>query len=269
MPRFCANISMLFTESEFAARFGAAARAGFRGVEFHFPYAFDKALLAERAREAGVEVVLFDLPPGDLGKGERGIACLPSRMSEFRDGVGQAIAYARELGCKRLNMLSGIVPGSGKGERQIAPEILRKTFITNLRHAAGELAREGITLTLEPISTRAIPGIYLRHTQQALALMDEAGASNVRLQYDVFHMQVMEGDLTRTLEANMARIAHLQMADVPDRHEPGTGEINYPHLFALVDRLGYAGWIGAEYVPTGRTEDSLAWLQPGSTNPLS
>lgn len=262
MPRFCANISMLFTESAFPDRFDAAARAGFKGVEFHYPYAYDAALLAERAQQAGVEVVLFNLPPGDVDKGDRGMACLPARVSEFRDGVGQAIAYARALGCKRLNMLSGVVPEPSKGGRRLASERLRETYISNLRFAAGELGRAGIMLHLEPINTRAMPGMYLRHSSQAIALMDEAGVDNARLQYDLFHMQIMEGDLAHTIGSLLPRIGHMQIADVPGRHEPGTGELNFPFLFAHIDSLGYRGWIGAEYKPSGRTADSFAWLAP-------
>jgi len=256
MPNFCANLSFLFSDVAFLERFDRAKRAGFRAVEFHFPYAFDKEALAERAREAGVEVVLFNLPAGDWEKGERGIACIPARVSEFRDGVGRAIEYARALGCKRVNCLSGIVPP------RMTEATLRETFVSNLRFAAGEMGREGITLMTEPVNTRSVPGNYLRNSGQALALMDEARAANLRLQYDLFHMQIMEGDLAKTIEANIARIGHMQIADVPERHEPGSGEINYPFLFDWIDRLGYTGWIGCEYAPAGRTENGLGWLRP-------
>ena len=262
MPRFCANISMLFTETDFPDRFDAAARAGFKGVEFHYPYGFDAAMLAERAQRAGVEVVLFNLPPGNVEKGDRGLACLPSRMSEFRDSVSQAITYARTLGCRRLNMLSGVAPEPAKSARHLAPAQLRETYISNLRFAAGELGRAGIMLHIEPINTRAVPGMYLRYSSQALALMDEAAVDNAWLQYDLFHMQIMEGDLAHTIQSLLPRIGHMQVADVPKRHEPGTGEINYPFLFSHIDSLGYQGWIGAEYNPSGRTEDSFAWLAP-------
>lgn len=259
MPRFCANISMLFTESDFQDRFDAAARAGFKGVEFHYPYAFDAAMLAERAQRAGVEVVLFNLPPGDVDKGDRGLACLPSRMSEFRDSVGQAIAYAKVLGCRRLNMLSGVVPEPARNAKRLAPEQLRETYISNLRFAAGELGRAGIRLHIEPINTRAIPGMYLRYSSQALALMDEAAVDNVWLQYDLFHMQIMEGDLARTIERLLPRIGHIQIADVPDRHEPGSGELNFHFLLAQIDRFGYEGAIGCEYNPAADTRTGLAW----------
>lgn len=256
MPRFCANLSYLFGEVGFADRFERAAGAGFRAVEFHFPYAWDKDELAERARLAGVEVVMFNLPPGDWDKGERGIACMPSRVSEFRDGVGRAIEYARALGCTRVNCLAGIAPA------RIAAEALRETLVSNLHYAAGELGREGITLLVEAVNTRAMPGFYLRNSAQALALIDEAHSANLKLQYDVYHMQIMEGDLARTIESNIGRIGHFQIADAPDRHEPGTGEINFPFLFERIDRAGYKGWIGCEYTPVGRTEDGLGWLRP-------
>jgi hydroxypyruvate isomerase len=256
MPKFSANLSFMFGEVGFLDRFEKAASAGFRAVEFHFPYAHDKNELAERVRGAGVEVVLFNLTAGDWAKGERGIACIPSRVSEFRDGVGEAIGYAKALGCTRVNCLSGIAPA------RIAAETLRETFLSNLRFAAGEFEREAITLLIEPVNTRSTPGFYLRNSGQALALMDEAAVANLKLQYDVFHMQIMEGDLAKTIETNIARIGHIQIADVPDRHEPGTGEINYAYLFDRIDRTGYPGWIGCEYTPAGRTEAGLGWLRP-------
>jgi hydroxypyruvate isomerase len=256
MPKFSANLSYMFGEVEFLDRFDKAASAGFRAVEFHFPYACDKIELSDRLTHAGVELVLFNLPPGNWDKGDRGIACVPSRVSEFRDGVGRAIEYAKALGCTRVNCLAGIAPA------RITSEVLRETFISNLRYAAGELEREGVTLLIEPVNTRSMPGFYLRNSGQALALIDEAAVANAKLQYDVFHMQIMEGDLAKTVEANIARIGHIQIADVPERHEPGTGEINYPFLFDWIDRIGYQGWIGCEYVPAGRTEDGLGWLRP-------
>ncbi len=255
MPKFCANLTLLFNEFEFLDRFDAAARAGFKGVEIQFPYAWDAAVVAERAKAAGVEIVLFNLPAGDWAGGERGIACLPARMSEFRDGVARGIEYARTTGCKRLNIVSGVVPP------KLKEQTLRETFVSNLRFASEELARAGLSLVIEPINTRTVPGIYVRYSGQALALIDEAGAK-AQLQYDVFHMQIMEGDLAKTIEANIGRIGHMQVADAPDRHEPGTGEIGYPYLFDLVDRLGYQGWIGAEYHPAHGTLAGLGWVQP-------
>jgi len=255
MPRFCANISMLFKEVEFPERFEAAAQAGFKAVEIQFPYSWDKGRLAHIAQRAGVEVVLINIPAGDSERGDRGIGCLPSRTGEFRDAVGKAIEYARELGCKQMNCLAGVTPP----DVQVAK--LHETYVWNLRYAAVELARNGMTLLVEPINTRTIPGFYLNNSAQALALMDEVGAANLKLQYDLFHMQTMGDDFARILTANLARIGHMQVADVPGRHEPGTGEIDFPHLFDLVDRLGYQGWIGAEYAPAGKTEDGLAWVR--------
>jgi hydroxypyruvate isomerase len=255
MPRFSANISMLFKELELPERLDAAAQAGFKAVEIQFPYSWDKDRLAQIARHAGVEVVLINIPAGDPEKGDRGIACLPSRVAEFRQGVGRAIEYAKALGCQQMNCLAGVAPPD------IDDAKLRRTYVSNLRYAAGELGRHAMTLLIEPISTRTIPGFYLNKSAQALAIMNEARAANLKLQYDLFHMRIMGDDLAGTLSANLARIGHMQIADVPGRHEPGTGEIDFPPLFDLIDRLGYRGWIGAEYVPSGKTEDSLAWVR--------
>ena len=255
MPRFSANISMLFKELEFPERFEAAAQAGFKAVEVQFPYAWDKGQLARIAQHAGVEVVLINIPAGDPDKGDRGIGCLPGRVAEFREGVAKAIEYAGALGCKQMNCLAGVAPPD------VDEAKLRETYVANLRYAAGELARHGMTPLIEPINTRTIPGFYLNKSAQALAIMNDTGAANLELQYDLFHMRIMGDDLAKTIEANLGRIGHMQIADVPDRHEPGTGEIDFPPLFDLVDRLGYKGWIGAEYVPAGKTEDGLAWVR--------
>jgi len=263
MLRFSANISMLFTEVDLPGRFDAAAQAGFRAVEIQFPYAFDKDLLAERARRAGVEVVLINLSAGNFDNGDRGLGCLPGRVSEFRDAIGPGIAYAKALGVRQLNCLAGCPTG------RIDPVKLRETFVSNLRYAAAELARAGMDLLIEPINTRSQPGFYLRNSAQAIAIMDEVGAPNLKLQYDLFHMQVMEGDLARTIEARLPRIGHMQFADVPDRHEPGTGEINFPYLFDVIDRLGYTGWVGAEYLPSAGTAASLRWFERHRTLPAT
>jgi len=255
VPRFCANISMLLRELEFPERFEAAAQAGFKAVEIQFPYAWDRNRLAQIAQHAGVEVVLVNIPAGDSEKGDRGIACLPSRVAEFREGVAKAIEYSKALGCKQMNCLAGVAPPD------VEPALLHATYVSNLRYAANELALAEMTLLVEPINTLTIPGFYLNKSAQALALMDEVGADNLKLQYDLFHMRTMGDDLAGTLAANLARIGHMQVADVPGRHEPGTGEIDFPRLFDLIDRLGYKGWIGAEYVPTGKTEDGLAWAK--------
>jgi hydroxypyruvate isomerase len=255
MPRFSANISMLFKELEFPERFEAEARAGFKAVEIQFPYSWDKGRLGQIAQHAGVEVVLINIPAGDPEKGDRGLGCLPGRAAEFHEGVARAIEYAKAFGCKQMNCLAGITTPDVDGTK------LRETYISNLRYAAGELARAEMTLLVEPINTQTIPGFYLNRSAQALAIMDEAGSANLKLQYDLFHMHIMGEDLARTLSANLARIGHMQIADVPGRHEPGTGEIDFPALFDLIDRLGYKGWIGAEYTPAGKTEDGLAWVR--------
>jgi hydroxypyruvate isomerase len=255
VPRFSANLSVLFGEVELPERFAAAARAGFKAVEIQYPYAWDKGELTEHARRAGVEVVLINIPAGDPDKGDRGIGCLPGRASEFREGVAKAIEYAKALGCKRMNCLAGIAPPGVAGAQ------LRETYLSNLRYAAYELARSGMTLLVEPISVQAFPGFYLNRSEQALEIIDEVGAANLKLQYDLHHAHRMGDDLAATIERNLASIGHMQIADAPGRHEPGTGEIDFPSLFDLIDRLGYEGWIGAEYVPTGRTEDGLAWVK--------
>lgn len=254
MPRFAANLSFLFTEVEFLDRFAAAARAGFRGVEYMSPYDWPADAIAERLRRHGLEQVLFNLPAGDWAKGDRGVACHPDRVAEFQEGVGQAVAYASALGCRRLNCLAGIAPPG------VAPERVRETLVSNLRFAAARLGQAGLRLLVEPLNTRDVPGFYLCHTRQALEVIDAVGAPNLDLQYDAYHMQVMEGDLAVTLERNLGRIGHVQIADNPGRHEPGTGEIDYGFLLAHLDRIGYQGWVGCEYRPAAGTEAGLGWM---------
>lgn len=255
MPRFSANLSFLFSERPFLERFTAARDAGFAGVEFHFPYAFDRAALAEVVLTSGLDVVLFNLPAGDWAAGERGIACHPRRIAEFQDGVGLAIEYARLLGCPRLNCLAGIAPPDAGAERAL------ETLVENLRFAAAVSQRAGIELLVEPLNTRDTPGFLLATSKAAMAAIGQVGHANLKLQYDIYHAQVMEGDLAQTLERELARIGHIQFADNPGRHEPGTGEINFPFLFAHLDRLGYAGWVGCEYKPSVTTEASLGWMK--------
>lgn len=260
MPlQFSANLSLLFGEHPFLDRFGAAARAGFAGVEFHFPYAHDKAALVEVALTSGVEVVLFNLPAGDWEAGERGIACRPARKAEFQDGVGLAIEYAEALGCTRLNCLAGIPDGTQ--EKAI------DTLIDNLKFAAAVTQRAGIRLLLEPLNTRDTPGFLMATTAQAMEVIDAVGSKNLFLQYDVYHAQRMEGELAATLERLLPRIGHIQIADNPGRHEPGTGEIAFPFLLRRLEALGYTGWIGCEYRPRGDTCDSLGWLAPWRATP--
>ena len=254
MPRFSANLSMLFGEYEFLDRFDAAARAGFRGVEYLGPYDHPAEEVAARLKKNGLTQVLFNVPSGDWAAGERGIAILQDRVEEFRAGVDKAITYARALDCGQVNCLAGIAPAG------VPREELEDVFVENLKFAAERLGEAGIRLLIEPINTRDIPGFFLTGTQQALDLIEKVGSQNLWLQYDIYHMQIMEGDLARSIEANLPRIAHIQLADNPGRHEPGTGEINYPFLYDFIDGLGYSGWIGAEYKPKAGTEAGLGWF---------
>jgi hydroxypyruvate isomerase len=256
MPKFAANLTMMFTELPFLARFQAAATAGFEAVEFMFPYAFGKAVVAETARAAGLQVILHNLPCGDWTAGERGIACLPDRIAEFREGVAQAVEYATALRCPTLNCLAGLHTAG------VDPAIQRAVLIDNLRFAAAALGDADLQLVLEPVNDIDVPGFFVTTTQTALGIIDAAGAPNLHLQYDFYHQQRMTGELAATLEAQIDRIGHIQLADNPGRHEPGTGEINYPYLFRRIDALGYTGWIGCEYKPATTTIDGLGWLAP-------
>lgn len=256
MPRFAANLSLLFAERPFLDRFAAARGCGFVAVEMQFPYAFERAQLAEVVLTSDVEVVLLNLPAGDWAAGERGIACHPQRLAEFQDGVGLAIDYAQALGCPRLNCLAGIVPDG------VTAEQARRTLIGNLRFAAAATRRSGIELLLEPINTRDVPGFCIATPHAGLDVITEVGSDNLRLQYDLYHAQIMEGDLAHTLKTHLPQIGHIQLADVPGRHEPGSGEINFDFLLHHLDAIGYAGWVGCEYLPTGSSEDSFGWLAP-------
>jgi hydroxypyruvate isomerase len=253
MPRFAANLTMLFAEMPFLDRFAAAKAAGFSGVEYLFPYDYDKADLREQLDEHGLVQVLHNLPAGNWVAGERGIAILPDRVDEFRDGVARAISYAKALDCRQLNCLVGIAP------RDADPFEMNEVLVENLRFAADALARERIRLLVEPINTLDIPGFFLNKTEQAVQLIADVRSSNLFIQYDIYHMQVMEGDIARSLQKHLPRIAHVQLADNPGRNEPGTGEINYPFLFRHLDTLGYRGWIGCEYKPRTTTVDGLGW----------
>ena len=255
MPRFAANLTMMFTELPFLDRFAAAANAGFTAVEFLFPYAFSVEDIKERLETHRLALVLHNLPAGHWDDGERGIACLPDRVDEFRAGVAKAIGYATQLGVPQLNVLAGKTPAG------VGADVLRETLVSNLRFAATELKAAGLKLLIEPINTYDIPGFYLNRTQQALDILDEVGADNAFLQYDIYHAQRMEGELGATLNKHVARIAHIQLADNPGRHEPGTGEINYAWLLAHLDAIGYTGWIGCEYKPATTTWAGLGWRQ--------
>jgi hydroxypyruvate isomerase len=254
MPKFAANLSMLFTELPFLDRFAAAATAGFRAVEYLFPYEFESQALVERLQANGLLQVLHNLPAGDWAAGDRGIACLPDRVGAFQDGVGRAIEYATALKCPRLNCMAGKRPDG------VSLTKAEDVLVANLSFAAREVGKAGITLLVEAINTFDIPGFFVSSTRQALAVIDAVGADNLLYQYDIYHMQRMEGELAATLQAQLPRIGHIQLADNPGRHEPGTGEINYGYLLALLDSLGYAGWIGCEYKPATTTLAGLGWL---------
>jgi len=253
MPRFAANLSLLFTEHDFLDRVQAAAEAGFEAVECQFPYDWPEEDVADALRRAGVPLILHNLPAGDWAAGERGIACHPDRVEEFRAGVERALRYAKALACPQLNCLAGIAPADTD------PARVHATFIDNLRFAATAVAAAGKRLLIEPINTFDIPGFHLNRTAQALECIEAVGASKLFVQYDIYHAQRMEGELAGTLSRHLDHISHIQLADNPGRHEPGTGEINFPFLFAHLDVIGYQGWVGCEYVPVADTLDGLEW----------
>lgn len=255
MPRFAANLSMLFTEVPLLDRFERAARAGFQTVELQFPYEAPAAVLREKLVSNRLTMCLHNLPAGDPARGERGLAALPGREAEFRAGVARGIEYARTLGVPQLNALAGIPPAQARDAE------VRATLVDNLRFAAKALKEAGLKLLVEPINPHDVPGFWLNTTAQALSVLDEVGSDNAFVQYDVYHAQRMEGELAATIERHLARIGHIQIADNPGRHEPGSGEIHYPFLFAHLRRIGYTGFIGAEYKPAGGTEAGLGWLE--------
>ncbi|GLO60326.1 hydroxypyruvate isomerase [Vibrio sp. MACH09] len=255
MPKLAANLSMLFTELDFMARFEAASNAGFKGVEYLFPYDFSAEKIKEKLEQYQLTQVLFNLPAGDWAKGERGIACLPDRVEEFRHGVDSAIEYAHALGCKQVNCLSGIVP------QDLPQDVAEETLVANLKYAADKLAQQDICLVLEAINTQDMPGFCVSTTMQTLDIIERVGSDNLRSQYDIYHMQIMEGNIARTMTDHLTSIGHVQLADNPGRHEPGTGELNYEFLFKHIDSIGYQGWIGCEYVPANGTEAGLGWLK--------
>ena len=256
MPKLAANISMLFTEIPFLQRFAAAARAGFRAVEYQYPYEWPARDIAAAARDAGVEVVLHNMPPGDPQRGERGTTCLTGREPRFRADLERAIEYAKPVGCTSLHLMAGVVPA---GADRTA---LHATYVSNLKHAARRLGELGMRLLIEPLSEKTVANCFLRSSSQAAQVLDEVGAGNAHIQYDLFHMQIMEGNLAATVERLLPRIGHMQIADVPARHEPGTGEINFDFMLGHIDRVGYSGWIGCEYNPRGDTVEGLKWAQP-------
>ncbi len=253
MPKLNANLTMMFTEVDFLQRFGRAAEAGFEAVEFLFPYGHEKARIADELGRHGLELVLHNLPSGNFEQGERGVAALPERVGEFQAGVGQGIEYAKALGCTRLNCLAGIRPPAVPDETMLA------TLVDNLRFAAQALEKEGIRLLVEPLNSQDVPGFYLTRSRQALEIFSMVEHPNLWLQYDIYHMQIMEGNLTRSIRDHLPSIGHMQLADNPGRHEPGTGEINFGNLLQFIDEAGYDGWIGCEYNPAAGTEAGLGW----------
>lgn len=263
MPRFAANLSLLYPEFDFLDRFAAAARDGFTAVEFLFPYAHPPAELAARLQAHGLEQVLFNAPPGQWDAGERGMACVPGREAEFRAGMVQAIDYAQALRSPRIHVMAGLLPaGRTRGE-------VRATYVANLRMAAELAAPHGLQILIEPINGRDMPGYFLNRQDEAHALVAEIGAPNVQVQMDLYHCQIVEGDLATQIRRYVptGRVGHIQIAGVPERHEPDVGEVHYPSLFQLLDELGYRGWIGCEYRPArgaaaGGTSAGLGWLRP-------
>lgn len=254
MPNFAANLTMMFAEVPFPERFAAAASAGFKAVEFLFPYDYAVADVTRWLKENQLHSALFNMPPGDWAAGERGIASLPGREAEFAAGVERAIEYALAMGTPTIHAMAGLLPAGADREWH------RAVFVDNIGLAARKLAAHGLTLVIEPINTRDMPGYFLSTQAEGHAIRQQIGAANLKVQMDFYHAQIMEGDLSVTLRDNFAGIGHIQIASVPDRHEPDEGEVNYPHLFRLLDELGYSGWVGCEYRPRGKTEDGLGWL---------
>jgi hydroxypyruvate isomerase len=255
LPRFAANLSMMFNERPFLDRFDAAAKAGFKAVEYLFPYEHPAAEIKKRLDANGLAQVLFNMPPGDWGKGERGLASLPGRQAEFRESVKKALDYAAALDCKLVHTMAGIPPVG------TSPVTAAALYAANLAWAAEEGAKAGVRLAIEPINHRDMPGYFLNTQAQGAAIVEALGRDKVGLQFDVYHVQVTEGDITKRMEQFMAVIAHIQIADVPARNEPGTGEIGWEFVFQRMDALGYTGWVGCEYRPAGETDAGLGWLK--------
>jgi hydroxypyruvate isomerase len=255
MPRFAANLSMMYTEVPFLERFAAAAKDGFDAVEYLFPYEHRAKDLSDALQVHGLTQALFNLPPGDWAAGERGMACIPGREAEFAAGVEQALNYALATGCRSLHAMAGLAPA------HVPVEQLLATYVANLKAATALLARNGITLMIEPINTRDMPGYFLTHQEQAHKVLAEVGSPNLKVQMDFYHCQIMEGDLSRRLQKHFEGVGHVQIAGVPDRHEPDGGEVHFPHLFDQLDQLGYSGFVGCEYRPKAGTSEGLGWLR--------
>jgi len=255
MPNLAANLSMMYTELPFPARFQAAAADGFKGVEFLFPYEWPSADVAEWREAAGVTQALFNMPPGNWEAEERGLACLPGRESEFRDNIGIAIEYAVALQCPRLHAMAGLAPEGADHA------VLHETYVENLAFAAKAAGAHGLNVIVEPINTRDIPGFFLNRQEHARRVVDEVGADNLRVQMDLYHCQIVEGDVATKIRQFIDKVDHFQIAGVPERHEPDIGEVNYPYLFDLIDSLDFTGWIGCEYRPRGDTREGLGWAR--------
>lgn len=255
MPKFAANLTMMFNEVPFPQRFAAAAKAGFEAVEFLFPYEHPVPAVAGWLKENRLRNVLFNLPPGDWTGGERGIAALPGREAEFEASVVQALEYAQALATPNLHAMAGLLPPDADRARH------RQIYIENLRYAARQLARHGMGLLIEPINTRDIPGYFLNTQAEAHAIREEVGEPNLKVQMDFYHVQIVEGDIAMRLRKYFAHVGHIQIAGVPERNEPDDGEVNYSYLFRLLDELGYAGWVGCEYRPRAGTENGLKWMR--------
>lgn len=256
MPKFAANLSMMYQEVEFLERFAAAAADGFNAVEFLFPYGYVKGEIKSRLVDAGLTQILFNCPPGDWDAGERGLASIPGREEEFRRSVDTALGYAQALGNQRLHVMAGLVtPGQDRTRH-------RAVYVRNLSYAAEQAAAHGITILIEPINTRDMPGYFLNYQVEAHEICKEVGATNLKVQFDMYHCQIMEGDVATKLQRNIAGIGHMQIAGVPGRHEPDIGELHYPYLFQQIDELKYDGWIGCEYRPKSGTSEGLRWLRP-------
>ena len=256
MPKFAANLSMMFNEVPFLDRFAAAAEAGFRGVEYLFPYEQTPQVLTETLRKHQLENVLFNMPPGDWAAGERGITCLPGREEEFRAGVAKALAYATQMGVTRVHAMAGVAPANA--DRAAC----KATLIANLKYAADQCAAHNIMLLLEAINSRDIPGFFINTQAESYEICTAVNAPNLKMQLDLYHMQVMEGDLATKLRRYAPLCGHVQIAGCPQRNEPDTGEVRYEYLYALLDEIGYDGWVGCEYRPAGKTMDGLGWFRP-------
>ncbi|CAJ4459422.1 hydroxypyruvate isomerase [Burkholderia pseudomallei] len=256
MPRFAANLTMMYNEHAFLERFAAAARDGFKAVEYLFPYEFPAAELKARLDAHGLVQALFNAPPGDWAAGERGIASLPGREDEFRRAIDTALDYAHVIGNDTLHVMAGLIAPTQDRARH------RDVYLRNLAHAAEAARAQNVTIVIEPINPRDMPGFFLNRQDDAQAICREVGAPNLLVQFDCYHCQIVEGDLAMKLKRDIAGIGHIQIAGVPQRHEPDVGEIHYPYLFELIDVLGYDGWIGCEYRPKAGTSEGLGWLAP-------